>query len=103
MLCSIAALEGSAMIIQEQGDSLIVIRQTDHAVLSGFFARHWGNDEFTRPEPFESFCLAAGEHDNGWREWELLPGIDPSTFTPYTFMSIPTEEHTALYQQGIER
>jgi len=91
------------MIIQEQGDNLIVIRQTDHAVLAGFFARHWGNDEFTRPEPFESFCLAAGEHDNGWREWELLPGIDPSTFTPYTFMSIPTEEHTVLYQQGIER
>jgi len=91
------------MIIQEQGDNLIVIRQTDHAVLAGFFARHWGNDLFTRPEPFDSFCLAAGEHDNGWREWELLPEIDPGTFSPYTFMSIPTEAHTLLYQQGIER
>jgi len=27
------------MIIQEQGDHLILIRQTDHAVLSGYFAR----------------------------------------------------------------
>jgi len=91
------------MIIQEQGDQLILIRQTDHAVLAGHFARALGNQRFTRPEPFESFCLAAAEHDNGWNEWELLPQIDPKTFTPYNFMSIPTEEHIALYQRGIER
>jgi hypothetical protein len=98
-----AAKEGSAMIIQEQGDQLILIRQTDHAMLSGFFARALGNKLFSRPEPFESFCLAAAEHDNGWNEWELLPQIDSKTFTPYNFMSIPTEEHIALYQRGIER
>ena len=69
------------MIIQEQGDQLILIRQTDHAMLSGFFARALGNKLFSRPEPFESFCLAAAEHDNGWNEWELLPQIDPKTFT----------------------
>ncbi|HMD38041.1 MAG TPA: DUF3891 family protein [Candidatus Acidoferrum sp.] len=91
------------MIIQEQGDHLIVIRQTDHAVLSGYFARALGNKVFSRPEPFESFCLAAAEHDNGWNEWELLPQIDSKTFGPYNFMSIPTEEHIALYQRGIER
>ena len=91
------------MILQEQGDQFILIRQTDHAMLSGFFARALGNKVFSRPEPFESFCLAAAEHDNGWNEWELLPQIDPKTFTPYNFMSIPTEEHIALYQRGIER
>jgi hypothetical protein len=91
------------MILQEQGDQLLVIRQTDHAILSGFFAREWGNELFTRPEPFESFCLAASEHDNGWREWELAPQMDPRTHLPYSFMSIPTEEHVALYQRGIER
>jgi Protein of unknown function (DUF3891) len=98
-----AAKEGSAMIIQEQGDQFILIRQTDHAMLAGFFARNLGNKLFSRPEPFESFCLAAAEHDNGWSEWELLPQIDPKSFTPYNFMSIPTEEHIALYQRGIER
>jgi len=82
---------------------MVVIRQTDHAFLAGFFAREWGNDIFTRPEPFASFCLAAAEHDNGWQEWELAPGVDPRTFTPYSFMTVPTEEHVALYQRGIER
>jgi hypothetical protein len=91
------------MILQEQGDQLLVVRQTDHAILSGFFAREWGNEVFQRPEPFESFCLAASEHDNGWREWELAPQLDPKTRLPYSFMSIPTEEHVALYQRGIER
>jgi len=91
------------MIVQEQGDELILIRQTDHAVLAGFFAREWGNELFRRPEPFESVRLAAAEHDNGWREWELEPQIDPRTRLPYSFMSLPTEEHIALYQRGIER
>jgi hypothetical protein len=91
------------MIIQEQSDQLVVIRQTDHGVLSGFFAREWGNELFTRPEPFGAFKLATAEHDNGWTEWELLPEIDPVSFMPYTFMSIPTEEHIALYKRGIDR
>jgi hypothetical protein len=91
------------MILQDRGDHLLVIRQTDHAVLSGFFARAWGNDLFARPQMFESFCLAAREHDNGWSEWELAPQLDPKTRVPYTFMSIPTEQHVVLYQRGIER
>jgi len=91
------------MIVREQGDQLIVIRQTDHAVLSGFFAREWGNELFQRAEPGESLQLAASEHDNGWREWELQPQIDPKTRLPFSFMSIPTETHIKLYERGIER
>lgn len=98
-----AAYESVCMIIQEHADHLILIRQTDHAALCGHFARAFGNKFFSKPEPFESFCLAAAEHDNGWQEWELLPQIDARTFAPYNFMSIPTEEHIALYQRGIER
>jgi len=91
------------MIVQQNGDPMVVVRQTDHGVLSGFFAREWGNGSFAKPEPFSSFCLAAAEHDNGWLEWELAPGVDPKSFAPYTFMSVPTEEHVSLYQRGIDR
>ncbi len=91
------------MIIREQGDQLLLIRQMDHAFLAGFLAKEWGNDEFPRPEPFESFCLAVGEHDNGWAEWELQPTLDEKSRMPYSFMSVPTDEHIGLYQRGIER
>lgn len=87
----------------ERGSQLLVIRQTDHAFLSGFFAREWGNERFTKPEPSASFCLAVAEHDNGWTEWELQAELDPKTRLPYSFMSIPTAAHIALYQRGIER
>jgi hypothetical protein len=98
-----AANEGSTMIIQDQGEHFVLIRQTDHAVLSGFFAREWGNEVFSKPEPRDSFCLAATEHDNGWNEWEFSPQVDPVTFSPYSFMSVPTEDHIALYLRGIDR
>jgi len=91
------------LIIQQNTDPMVVIRQTDHAVLAGFFARECGNEAFTKPEPFASFCLAAAEHDNGWQEWELEPGVDPKAFAPYNFMSVPTEQHVQLYQRGIDR
>ncbi len=91
------------MIIQQNNEPMVAIRQTDHGVLAGFFAREWGNEVFSKPEPFASFGLAAAEHDNGWQEWELAPGVDPKSFAPYTFMSVPTEEHVMLYQRGIDR
>ena len=100
---SAAANEDSAMIIQDQGEQLVLIRQTDHAVLSGYFARELGNEAFARPEPAAPFTLAATEHYNGWSEWELFTRIDPLTFLPYSFMSVPTDEHMVLYQTGIER
>jgi len=95
------------MILVEEkggrGEHLLVIRQTDHAFLAAFFAREWGNEKFTKPQPNVSFCLAVAEHDNGWTDWELQPTLDPKTHLPYSFMSIPTESHMSLYQRGIER
>ena len=87
----------------ERGEHLLVIRQTDHAYLAGFFAKEWGNEKFGRPEPNGPFCLAVAEHDNGWSDWELQPTLDPKTHLPYSFMSIPTDTHITLYQRGIER
>ena len=94
------------ILVDEKGQrdpQLLVIRQTDHAFLAGFFAREWGNDRFSKPQPNPSFTLAVSEHDNGWGEWELQPELDPRTRMPYSFMSIPTATHIALYQKGIER
>ena len=94
------------ILVEEEGgrgEHLLVIRQTDHAFLDAFFAREWGNERFSKPQPNVSFCLAVAEHDNGWADWELQPTLDPKTHLPYSFMSIPTETHIAIYKQGIER
>lgn len=86
-----------------RGEQLLAIRQTDHAFLAAFFAREWGNERFAKPQPNVSFCLAVAEHDNGWADWELQTTLDPKTHLPFSFMSIPTEAHIAIYRRGIER
>src|SRR2546425_13363345 len=94
------------ILLEEKGErdsQLLVIRQTDHAFLAGFFAREWGNERLTKPQPNTSFCLAVAEHDNGWSEWELQAQLYPKTHLPYSFMCIPTASHIAIYQCGIKR
>jgi hypothetical protein len=52
---------------------LILALQIDHSRVAGYFAAHWGNKHFDRPQPYCSVVLAAGEHDIGWWEWEMCP------------------------------
>jgi len=52
---------------------LILALQIDHSRVAGYFAAHWGNQKFARPEPYSSVVLAATEHDIGGWEWEMKP------------------------------
>jgi hypothetical protein len=62
------------MMVNPYDDSrLMLALQIDHSRVAGFFAAHWGNKEFARPEPYSSVVLAAHEHDIGWWEWEMRP------------------------------
>jgi len=46
---------------------------------------------------------AAAIHDNGWREWEDAPRLNPETRRPYTYIDIPIAQHLAIYRRGIAR
>src|ERR1700736_6085702 len=91
------------MILSTLDGQLQMIRQPDHAELSGELAEHWGNDGFDRPEPFEPMVLAAALHDNGWEEWDNGPKVNPGTRLPYQFTEMPVQEHLAFYWRGVER
>jgi hypothetical protein len=91
------------MIVSSCDGRLQLIRQTDHAALSGTLAEYWGNDRFQRPEPYDPVVLAAALHDNGWQEWEEQPKINPATHAPCQFTDLPVAEHLAFYLQGVQR
>jgi len=91
------------MIVRPQDGELILIKQVDHSLLSGEFARHWGNEMFARAEPFESVVLASARHDEGWREEDDKPLYDAATKRPVHFRTIDVRAHVPLYRQGIER
>jgi hypothetical protein len=77
------------MIVRESPEgALILIGQTDHAKLSGQCAAHWGNDKFTRPQPYESVVRAAMFHDSGWYDYEASPSVAPDTGKPLNFLQV---------------
>jgi hypothetical protein len=91
------------MIVQPRDGQLVLIRQTDHAVLAGDLARHWGNATFAVPFPRDPLVFAADHHDDGWLVWEAAPRIDPATHRPYQFTGLPIAEHVGFYRVGIAR
>lgn len=68
---------------------MLAIGQASHAWLSGQLARAWGNERFPAPSPREEVCLAAGQHDVGWAEWDLHPTLNPKDGRPHSFMDMP--------------
>ncbi|HYZ92517.1 MAG TPA: DUF3891 family protein [Actinomycetota bacterium] len=89
------------MIVQQGNGSLLLFRQTDHALLSGAFADAWGNDVIPPLERRDALLVAAARHDDGWFEWELAPKLNKDG-EPLDFIHIPVSEHVALYRRGID-
>lgn len=91
------------MLIRRTEQGTILISQPAHARLSGDLARAWGNADFAPPWPFEDFCFAAEQHDNGWLEWEGQPRLNGRTGLPQEFWDVPAVEHTKLWRGGVQR
>jgi hypothetical protein len=54
------------MIRHARGDSFLLIKQHDHALLSGKFAERVGNALFAPPAPFRETVDGVALHDCGW-------------------------------------
>ena len=62
------------MIVREDGDFLLLVRQADHAFLSGSLAAAWGRAPWVPPEPYHSTVIGARLHDLAWTTFdEALP------------------------------
>jgi Protein of unknown function (DUF3891) len=79
------------MIIQSShsGQVRFVIRQVDHARLSGRLAEAFGNDTFAPLEPREQMVFVTAHHDEGWAELDAAAPRDPHTDLPYQFTETP--------------
>ena len=90
------------MIFQQYRGHLLVVRQPDHGVQTGLFARHCGNEETPPFTPREPVIAAGTRHDDGWQAWEEEhPTLDPSTGHPWQFYTLTPHEHVPLYRRGI--
>ena len=85
------------MIVCDLGDRWQIVMQTDHADLSGEFARRWK----LRSERSGSLATAAERHDDGWAVWEQSPMCDPTQAKPVNFLDVGVLAHLAFYRAGI--
>jgi hypothetical protein len=94
------------MVCPYDDERLLLILQVDHSRITGWFAAHWGNDQFARPSPYAAMVLAAQEHDTGWWDWEIKPQVNSEGLPPDYIGSI---KHLGgkvwldFYRHGIER
>jgi hypothetical protein len=92
------------MIVRDTGDAWQVVLQTDHAELSGDFARAWGNERFDVPRPLDTVARAAARHDDGWAIWERAPSLlqmNGGPPKPRNFLDVQIINHLAFYRAQI--
>ena len=92
------------MIVRKSSDgTLLLINQTDHSLLSGRLAAHWGNARFAKPRPFESVIRAAAFHDCGWYRYQTGPMLNEQTGETPTFLQVPLDEvQLGAFQWGTD-
>ncbi|MEH7012820.1 DUF3891 family protein [Neobacillus niacini] len=92
------------MFITKHDDGyLYIVNQYDHSVQAGEVARHWGNDQFARPEHFESLCLAVQKHDIGWIESDTTVLFNDDNGQPVPFLNVNLLQHVDFYGKGYEQ
>jgi hypothetical protein len=91
------------VIVRAERGRVRLILQTDHAMLSGELATAWGGERFSQPAPMAPVRMAAEIHDDGWAEWEREPKVMPENGRPCDFLSLPPDEHIAIYERGIRQ
>lgn len=92
------------MFITKHNDGyLYIVNQYDHSVQAGEVARHWGNDQFARPNHFQSLCLAVQKHDIGWIESDTTVLFNDASGQPVPFLNVNLLQHVDFYGKGYEQ
>lgn len=90
------------MIRREAGDTFVLFTQHDHAVLAGQLARHFGNERFGRPKPYEQTMIGVSMHDSGWPLHDDRPTLNPKRL-PLDVFESPREIALAVWTASAER
>ena len=88
------------MIVRQEGEGLLLVRQADHALLSGWLAAGWGAAPWQAPEPRYSTIIGARLHDLSWTPFDEELRLRPDG-RPYAFFEVERSVSTAFYRRGL--
>jgi hypothetical protein len=89
------------LIVRSHGDALLLITQPDHAALAATMMAAWCGGGFLSSPRRDVVLLAVREHDNGWREEDVSPLLDPVTGRPVDFVNAPDELRWRIWPRGV--
>lgn len=87
------------MIVRRLEDSFVLVRQHDHGLISGEFARNLN----LKIIPENPMLFAVRNHDIGWRDLDKEIRFNPNTGAPYSFIDHPLEPKLQAYKQGLDQ
>ncbi|MCF8563364.1 DUF3891 family protein [Alicyclobacillus tolerans] len=90
------------MVVYERENDFVMVRQDDHARLSGDIAAQWRHADFSGDKIRENVVLAISDHDRAWIELDEAPIWNDVTRAPYSFVDMPNEIKLAHYRKGID-
>lgn len=91
------------MIVVAESPRLLLVTQQDHACFAADLLALWRRDGLPEHPRREVLLFATRHHDNGWREIDAVPPVDPKTGRPYDFLSLPRRFRFELWERGVRR
>jgi hypothetical protein len=88
------------MIVRRDGEDLLLVRQADHAMASGWLAAAWGAPPWQAPEPRDPAVLGARLHDLAWTPFDERLVCRPDG-QPYAFYEVERPVAAGLYVRGV--
>ncbi|WP_411954389.1 DUF3891 family protein [Alkalibacillus sp. S2W] len=91
------------MIITEREDSFIMIRQHDHALVSGEIAKQWLSNIFEGEKWRDQVEYAVSHHDYAWIPLDAEPIWNDDKGQPHSFMYYPVKPKVEHYSWGVDQ
>jgi hypothetical protein len=89
------------MIVRTSEQAWYLITQPDHAALARRVMERFA--PLHDAERRASILLAVEEHDNGWREVDVAPTVNPENGRVFDFVTIPIDSRQAVWPRGVMR
>ncbi|MBN8192109.1 DUF3891 family protein [Bacillus sp. NTK074B] len=90
------------MIIRETKDSFLMIKQHDHAYVSGETIKHVNKNLLKADDLFDDVVYAAHQHDRSWIGLDHTPIWNDEKQIPFTFSDYPLLPKLAFYKMGVD-
>lgn len=91
------------MIVRERENEFIMIKQNDHAHISGDCFGNWKPEYFKGDAWKDSVHYAITNHDFGWQAADAAPFWNDAEKAPYDFMNFPMAPKLVFYKDGIDK